>query len=81
MTTVHVSRDARGRITGVYLNEQPGYATEALDDQAAEVRAFLADASIYRRAGGARLARQFRRRLARDPLAALVERAKADTTP
>ena len=81
MATVYVSRDAQGRITGVYLNEQPGFATEAIDDQAAEVRAFVADAWIYRRAGAARLKRQFRRRLERDPVEALVERAKADTTP
>ena len=51
MATVYVSRDGRGRISGVYANAQPGYATEALDDQTAEVRAFLADTSIYRRAG------------------------------
>ena len=81
MAIVYVSRDGRGRITGVFANEQHGYATEAIDDQTPEVRAFVADTSIYRRAGAARLARQFRRRLARDPLAALVERAKADTTP
>ena len=81
MAIVYVSRDARGRISGVFANAQHGYATEAIDDQTPEVRAFVADASIYRRAGGARLARQFRRRLERDPVAALIERAKADTTP
>ena len=81
MATVYVSRDGLGRISGVFANAQHGYATEAIVDQAAEVRAFVADASIYRRAGAARLKRQFRRRLERDPVEALVARAKADTTP
>ncbi|HYN38132.1 MAG TPA: hypothetical protein VES39_02660 [Rhodospirillales bacterium] len=81
MGIVYVSRDGLGRISGVFANAQHGYATEAIDDQTLEVRAFLADTSIYRRAGAARLKRQFRRRLARDPVEALVARAKADTAP
>ena len=81
MGIVYVSRDAAGRIDGIFANRQHGYATEALDDQSAEVRAFLADTSVYRRAGAARQARRFARQLDRDPLAALVERAKADTRP
>ena len=82
MAIVYVSRDPLGRIDGVYANYQHGYATEAIDDQTLEVRAFLADTSIYRRAGTARRARRFTRALARDPLLALVERAKQErTTP
>ena len=67
MGIVYVSRDGLGRISGFFANAQHGYATLAIDDQTLEVRAFVADTSIYRRAGAARLARQFRRRLARDP--------------
>jgi hypothetical protein len=37
MATVYVSRDALGRIDGVFRNRQPGYATEAIDEAAAEV--------------------------------------------
>ncbi|HYN38022.1 MAG TPA: hypothetical protein VES39_02100 [Rhodospirillales bacterium] len=81
MATVYVSRDGLGRISGVFANAQHGYATEASDDQTAEVRAFLADTSIYRRAGAARRARRFHRALDRDPLAALVERARQESTP
>lgn len=83
MATVYVSRDAAGRITGVYLNPQPGYATEALDDSSPEVQAVLnpADLSIYRRAGTGRRARRFARALDRDPLAALVSRAKSAVRP
>jgi hypothetical protein len=81
MATVYVSRDGLGRISGVYLNPQPGFATEALDDAAAEVRAVLADTSIYRRAGTGRRARRFARALDQDPLKALVARAKSGTRP
>jgi hypothetical protein len=81
MANVYVSRDGLGRIDGVYHNRQPGFATEVLDEDAAEVQAFLhsADLSIYRRAGTARRARQFAEALEKDPLAALVERAKEES--
>jgi len=83
MATVYVSRDGLGRISGVYLNPQPGFATEALDDAAAEVRAVLdpPDFSIYRRAGTGRRRRRFARALDQDPLEALVARAKSGTRP
>jgi hypothetical protein len=81
MANVYVSRDDLGRIDGVFRNRQPGFATEAIDEDAAEVRAFLnpADLSIYRRAGSGRRARQFAAALEKDPLGALIERAKAET--
>ncbi|HYN39570.1 MAG TPA: hypothetical protein VES39_09985 [Rhodospirillales bacterium] len=81
MGKIYVSRDAQGRIDGVFGNYQHGYATEPLDDQSAEVLAFMADTSIYRRAGSARRARRFARALDRDPLAALIERARQETKP
>ena len=80
MAIVYFSRDGLGRISGVFANAQHGYATEAIEDQTPEVRAFLADTSIHRRAGTARRARRFHRALDRDPIAALVERAKEETT-
>lgn len=78
MTIVYVSRDALGRITGVYARRQPGRAEEPLVDSDAEVRRFVdpADTSIHRRAGAGRRARQFAAALERDPLEALVTQAK-----
>ena len=53
MTTVYLSRDATGAITGVYAKARPGLAEEPADDASAEVQAYLypPDLSIYRRAG------------------------------
>lgn len=83
MTIVYVSRDRLGRLAGVFANAQPGYASEAIDAQSAEVQAFLnpPDTSIYRRAGTARSARRFHRALDRDPIAALIERARQESKP
>lgn len=83
MGIIYAQRDALGRISGTYANPQPGYAEEAVDEESAEVQAFLnpPDLSIYRRAEVARQERRFRARLRIDPVGALVERAKSDATP
>ena len=39
---VYVQRDAAGAIIGIYANPQPGYAEEALADDAPEVVAYRA---------------------------------------
>ncbi len=80
MTTVYLSRDAAGAITGVYAEVKPGLAEEPADDASAEVQAYLypPDLSIYRRAGAGRRARRFAQALDRDPLSALVDRAKSE---
>ncbi|MBL8659777.1 MAG: hypothetical protein JNM75_08485 [Rhodospirillales bacterium] len=80
MTTVYLQRDAAGRIAGVYAKPWPGIAEEPADDASAEVQAYLhpPDLSIYRRAGSGRRARRFAQGLDRDPVEALVQRAKGE---
>jgi hypothetical protein len=81
MGIVYVQRDGLGRIDGVYANPQAGYAEEGIDQESAEVQAFLhpPDTSIRGRCAEAYRARRFARALERDPVGALVDRAKTES--
>ena len=42
MSTVYVSRDGSGKVSGIFANPQPGFAEEALASDNAAVLAYLA---------------------------------------